>query len=112
MWPLLGLGVLDATTGIAGPLCGKLLADAGASVTKVEFPGREDPARLLEPVPAWFDFLNVDKRVLPIDPASTAGRAQLDQLLAGSQLYLTSSTHRAAPAGFDCPAVLDRHPHL
>ncbi len=42
--PLSGLKVVEASAGIAGPYCGRCLADAGADVVKVE-PLAGDPAR-------------------------------------------------------------------
>jgi crotonobetainyl-CoA:carnitine CoA-transferase CaiB-like acyl-CoA transferase len=55
-----GIRVLDRTTGIAGPYCTKVLADAGADVVKRELPGA-DPMR------HWrsgglFEYLNAGKR--------------------------------------------------
>jgi len=55
-----GVRVLDATAGIAGPYCTKLLADAGAEVVKVERPGG-DPLRT-RGTGALFEFLNASKR--------------------------------------------------
>lgn len=43
--PLQGLKVLELGTLIAGPYCGRLLAEFGADVVKVETPGEGDPLR-------------------------------------------------------------------
>lgn len=43
--PLVDLRVLELGTLIAGPFAGRLLADFGAEVIKVEHPGRGDPLR-------------------------------------------------------------------
>src|SRR4026207_1324983 len=43
--PLKGIKVLELGTLIAGPFCGKTLADFGAEVIKVEPPGDGDPLR-------------------------------------------------------------------
>jgi crotonobetainyl-CoA:carnitine CoA-transferase CaiB-like acyl-CoA transferase len=68
-----GVQVLDRTTGIAGPYCTKMLADAGADVVKVE-PAGGDSLR------AWrsgglFEFLNASKRSAPgeVDAAPAGG---------------------------------------
>ncbi len=43
--PLDGLKVLEMGTLIAGPFCGRLLAEFGAEVIKIEAPGEGDPLR-------------------------------------------------------------------
>src|SRR5690606_21126879 len=56
--------VLELATGVAGPYCGKLLADLGAQVIKVEPPGG-DPLRneypLVDGESAFFNWLNANK---------------------------------------------------
>ncbi len=43
--PLDGLKVVEMGTLIAGPFCGRLLAEFGADVIKIETPGDGDPLR-------------------------------------------------------------------
>jgi crotonobetainyl-CoA:carnitine CoA-transferase CaiB-like acyl-CoA transferase len=77
-----GLRVLDLSTGIAGPYCTKLFADAGADVIKVEPPGG-DPLRrwtgcgrdVGEGDGALFEFLNASKRSVTGDLTSPEVRA-------------------------------------
>ena len=56
--------VLELATGVAGPYCGKLLADLGAQAIKIE-PESGDPARaeppLLDGESAFFNYLNANK---------------------------------------------------
>ncbi len=79
-----------------GAYCGKLLADMGADVIKVERPGG-DPARLYPPF--WggepdpdrslsFLLTNTNKRSVELDMESEAGRAQFAQLAVGSDLVI------------------------
>src|SRR5437764_79814 len=60
---LTGVRVLERTVGIAGGYCGKLLADAGADVVKVE-PADGDPLRS-SGSGALFEFLNESKTLAP-----------------------------------------------
>ena len=57
--PADGLLVADLSSLWAGPLCGQLLARAGAVVVKVESPSRPDGTRRGEP--AFFDWMNAGK---------------------------------------------------
>jgi hypothetical protein len=60
-----GLRVVDLTSLWAGPLCGDLLARAGARVIKVESKDRPDGAR--RGPAAFFDLLNGQKRSVMLD---------------------------------------------
>jgi hypothetical protein len=60
-----GLLVADLSSLWAGPLCGQLLARAGAVVVKVESPSRPDGAR--SGTPAFFDWMNAGKLSYCVD---------------------------------------------
>src|SRR5260221_438751 len=64
--PLAGVRVLDASTGLAGPLCAQILGDFGADVIKIEHPARGDSIRGHGPskdgVPLWWKMLGRNKR--------------------------------------------------
>jgi crotonobetainyl-CoA:carnitine CoA-transferase CaiB-like acyl-CoA transferase len=57
--------VADLSSLWAGPLCGQLLARAGAVVVKVETPRRPDGTR--SGAPAFFDWMNVGKLSYAVD---------------------------------------------
>src|SRR5262249_42566506 len=70
---------------LATSLAGKIAADLGATVLKIEPPGG-DPVRCLPPLlptgeSALFHFLNTSKRSLVLDLESENGRASLQRLL-------------------------------
>ena len=76
---------------MAGPVCGRMLADWGADVVKIEPPGAGDPARALTPVsepePAGsaspaFAMLNRNKRGAVLDLKTPAGAAAARHMLA------------------------------
>ncbi|MDV8071359.1 CoA transferase [Rhodococcus sp. IEGM 1366] len=83
--PLTGLRIVEMTSGIAGPYCGKLLADAGADVVKVE-PSSGDPMRAwsssgttTESDSALFSFLNTNKRSVVGGPTSREVEQLIDR---------------------------------
>src|SRR5581483_4017027 len=118
--PLAPYRVLDLTTEF-GHLCGRLLADLGADVLKVEPPGG-DPARALAPfyddlpgpersLPWW--AYNTNKRSITLNLETPAGRALFRHLASTADFVVESfppghlealgagyeSTSQALPAG-------------
>lgn len=82
-----GALVVDLTSLWAGPLCGQLLAQAGATVVKVESPSRPDGTRAGDP--AFFDWMNAGKLSCALDFDRDA--AFLAQLLAAADVVLEGS---------------------
>ena len=76
--PLAGIKVLDLSAFVAGPLCGSLLADYGASVVKIERPQAGDLQREVgsrrNNMSGFFHVLNRGKRSLAIDLRSAEGK--------------------------------------
>jgi crotonobetainyl-CoA:carnitine CoA-transferase CaiB-like acyl-CoA transferase len=109
MRPLHGLGVVELGDGGALARCGKLMADAGAAVTRVTLEGgrregrTEDDGR----------FANRSKVSLDLDLDRAEDRRVVEELLGHAALYLTSlSPERGARWSLDCASVLERHEQL
>ncbi len=109
--PLNGIRVVDLTVD-RGELCGRLLADLGAEVIRVEPPGGS-PARELPPmhdgVSLSFAVRNAGKKSVTLDLTDDAGLSRLDELLAHSDVLIQSSE---VGEGLDAYAVAASHPHL
>ena len=102
MAPLDGVHVLDLSLLLPGPLCGQILRDLGAEVTKIEPPEPGDYAKLWPPhidgVAATYFAINRGKRIISLDMKSDAGRSEFLELAAGADVVLE---------GFR-PGVMDR----
>jgi crotonobetainyl-CoA:carnitine CoA-transferase CaiB-like acyl-CoA transferase len=97
--PLDGVRVLEVASYVFVPAAGAILADWGADVLKVEHPGVGDPSRNTA---AWgvpadvqgfahiFEFNNRGKRAIGLDIAAPEGRAVLDELIDGADVFLTN----------------------
>jgi crotonobetainyl-CoA:carnitine CoA-transferase CaiB-like acyl-CoA transferase len=101
-----------------GELCGRLLADLGAEVIRIEPPGAA-PSRRLPPFAPdgggslSFAFRNAGKRSVTLDLDSERGRDRLHRQLARSDVWIESGRPGALAArGLDPEAVLERHPRL
>jgi hypothetical protein len=82
-----GLLVVDMSSLWAGPLCGHILARAGAVVVKVESPSRPDGTRSGEP--AFFDWMNGGKLSYAVD--FDAGADALRRLLDVADIVIEGS---------------------
>lgn len=74
--PLSGLKVLDASSIIAGPMVGNMLADYGADVIKIEHPSGDDSRNLGSNESSsglWWKFLNRNKQCITLNLATADG---------------------------------------
>jgi hypothetical protein len=88
-----GLLVIDLSALWAGPLCGDLLAGAGATVVKVESATRPDGAR--RGPAAFFDLLNWRKRSVALDLQDREGVRLLQELVRRADVVIEASRPRA-----------------
>ena len=119
--PLEGLKVVEWTSFIAAPTCGRMLADWGADVIKVETP-EGDYWRTFGPkleVPAsddenpLFDITNANKRGITLNLRSAEGREILEKLVSQADVMITNNRERILKKlGFDYESVSRRYPGI
>ncbi|MBW0018015.1 MAG: CoA transferase [Mycobacterium sp.] len=95
MSALTGFTVVELAETVAGEYCGKLLADFGAEVIKVEAPRRGSPTRALAPVVAegpdgsgLFAYLNTNKKSVVLDMTTPVDLARLHQIFAAADAVI------------------------
>jgi crotonobetainyl-CoA:carnitine CoA-transferase CaiB-like acyl-CoA transferase len=89
--PLTGVKVIEMCHVMAGPTCGRMLADMGADVIKLErVPDGDDTRRMLPPdikgEPAAFMMMNSGKRGIAVDLKNERGKEVLKRLLATADI--------------------------
>lgn len=103
------LRVVDLSSMWAGPLCGRILALAGAEVVKVESSQRPDGSRLAPG--GFYEVLNGGKSSLSIDLDSAEGRVELAELLRSADVVIEASRPRAlAQLGIDAAKIVSESP--
>jgi formyl-CoA transferase len=92
MGPLTGIKVLELGTLIAGPFCGKTLADFGAEVIKVEPPGEGDPLRrwrrMRNGVSLWWHVQSRNKKSITVDLRQPEGQDIVRRLARGCHIVI------------------------
>lgn len=107
---LSGVRVVEMTTLLPGPYAGRLLADRGAEVTKVEPPAGDPTADWL---PDIYEALQADKEVVGLDLKTDEGRKELHALIAGADLFVTTNRPATlAKLGADEGTLRDVEPDL
>ncbi|WP_322050612.1 CaiB/BaiF CoA transferase family protein [Paraburkholderia bannensis] len=90
--PLDGIRVLEMGQLIAGPFAGKMLAEFGAHVTKIEPPGVGDPLRkwrlLHDDTSVWWAAQSRNKESLTLDLRSPEGQDIARKLIAESDVLI------------------------
>jgi crotonobetainyl-CoA:carnitine CoA-transferase CaiB-like acyl-CoA transferase len=95
MSALTGIRVVELAETVAGEYCGKLLADFGTEVIKVEAPECGSPTRTMAPIladgcegSALFAYLNTNKLSVVLDVASAADVERLHKLIASADAVI------------------------
>jgi CoA:oxalate CoA-transferase len=100
------LKIIEVSEMVSAPYCGKLLADLGADVIKVERPKVGDRARTRGPFPkddphpeksGLFLYLNTNKRGITLDLAQADGMELLERLAADTDVLI----HNVMPSDMD-----------
>ena len=90
--PLAGLVVIELAHVMAGPACGRLLADLGADVIKLERPGGEDSRHMAPPYlgsdSAAFVMMNRNKRDICVDLKTETGKRILLDLVQRADIVI------------------------
>lgn len=113
--PLSDLRVIELATVLAGPNCGRYLADFGADVIKVERPGVGDTTRSLgwrdpdDGVTFFWKLVGRGKRSVELDLTTVSGRQALLALVGSAQVVIENFRPGKLEALGLGPEVLHAH---
>ena len=122
MKPLQGIKVVDLTTYMATPATGRVLADWGAEVIKVEAP-KGDPCRVTQAAVfnmpmsddenLAFDMVNLNKHFVTLNLKSPVGAEVMDKLLSEADVFITNTrTKSLKKMGLDWETLHAKYPKL
>jgi crotonobetainyl-CoA:carnitine CoA-transferase CaiB-like acyl-CoA transferase len=118
MLPLSGIKVIEIAQNLAGPFAGRILANLGADVVKLERPDGGDDVRywgaLLTPDASYvFHAMNYDKRGFALDLRDPAAIAWLKQYIGRCDVLVQNMRPGVMEdLGLDAPSLRAAHPGL
>lgn len=120
--PLSGYKVIELATVVAAPTAGRLLAEYGAEVIKIEMPPFGDPLRsigemhMLPTEPGnnpMFDSFNSGKKMTAVNLKNPEGYKLLMELLEDADVFLTNTRMQSLEKlGLGYEALKERFPRL
>lgn len=120
--PLEGIKVLDLSTFVAAPVCGRMLGDLGADVIKIERPSGDawretgkgfNRKRFSDDANPVFDIYNSGKKFLAVDMKTPEGMEIFWKLMGEADVFLTNNREGALKRlGISYEDVKDRYPRL
>ena len=120
--PLSGIKVIELAAFVAAPTVGRLMADMGADVIKVESPAGDGwrqtgvsylPKRFNEDENPIFDIYNNGKKFVCLDLKDPEGLEALHKLLADADVFLTNTRPRSLKKlGLDYETLSEKYPQL
>lgn len=99
--PLEGMKIIDLSHRLPGPLCGKVLTDLGASVTKIEDHKFQDPflsglfAQIDSSFTSWYENLNQGKSIERFDFNSPDDQEKIHQLVLSADAVIIGIPDKA-----------------
>lgn len=114
---LKGVRILELTTYVAAPSAGRILADWGAEIIKVEPTPKGDTTRFAVPLPGMkyitYDVHNANKKSLALDLKTPDGKAVMAKLLGTADVLLTNTREKALKKlGMDYETLSKAYPRL
>lgn len=112
-----GVRVIEMTTYVAAPSAGRLLADWGADVIKVEATPKGDVTRFVVPLPGMepvaYDYHNANKKSICVNLKTDEGKEVMAKLLEGANVFMTNTRTKALERlGMDWETLHAKYPSL
>ena len=114
---LKGVRILELTTYVAAPSAGRILADWGADIIKVEPTPNGDTTRFAVPLPGMkyitYDVHNANKNSIALNLKTTEGQEIMAKLLETTDVLLTKTREKALEKlGMDYDTLSKKYPRL
>ncbi len=118
--PLSGIRVVELANYVAAPIVGRMLADLGADVIKIEGRGGDawraascDQTHTPEDENPMFDLFNVGKKSLSLNLKNEKGKEVFFRLLENADILITNTRQQSlVKLGVDYASIKDRFPRL